>query len=211
MYKKNVIFDFDGTIADTLDAAVNIYNAIAPKYHCKPVKMEDKDILRGKRPQDFFKDYGVTSFKLPFLLIHIRGELKKHIINTPLVKDISSALKDLKDAGYNLGILTSNSKENVDMFLFANKLTEIFDFIYSSKNIFGKDKDILHLLKNRNIKKDNVVYVGDETRDIEAAKRVGIPIIAVSWGFNTREILVAQGPSYIIDEPGELLNCLSRF
>ncbi len=211
MYKKNVIFDFDGTIADTLDAAVNIYNAIAPKYHCKPVKMEDKDILRGKRPQDFFKDYGVTSFKLPFLLIHIRGELKKHIINTPLVKDISIALKDLKDAGYNLGILTSNSKENVDMFLFANKLTEIFDFIYSSKNVFGKDKDILHLLKNRNIKKDNVVYVGDETRDIEAAKRVGIPIIAVSWGFNTREILVAQGPSYIIDEPGELLNCLSRF
>lgn len=210
MSKKTIIFDFDGTIANTLDAVVDIYNRIAPKYRCKIVQHEDRKKLQAQRPQEFLKNYGVTNFKLPFLLLLVRKELRGEINNIEPIKDIIQALCDIKAAGFSLGIMTSNSKENVAVFLAANGLKGVFDFVYSGKNIFGKDKVIGQLLKNHQIKKDLAIYVGDETRDIEAAKKVGIPVVAVSWGFNTKEILAAQEPYEVIDNPKSLLECLRK-
>ena len=116
----------------------------------------------------------------------------------------------LKNTGFNLGILSSNSKINVCKFLENNNLDNIFDFIYSSRHLFGKDKTLLRLLKKRNIPKKNAVYVGDETRDIEAAKKAGISIVSVSWGFNSRKTLEALQPDQIAGSPGELIACLQR-
>ncbi len=207
---KTIIFDFDGTIANTLDAVVNIYNDIAPKYNCKPVKHKDRKKLQAKRPQEFLKNYGVNHLKLFFLVIHTRRKLRNEIGNIKPIIGITQALKELKIAGFNLGIMTSNSKINVNIFLEMNGIKNIFDFIYTSKNIFGKDKTINQLLKNHKIRKDSVVYVGDETRDIEAARKVGIPIVAVSWGFNAREILALSEPDKIIDNPKKMLECLQK-
>jgi len=211
MSKKTIIFDFDGTIANTLDAVVNIYNRIAPRFHCRIVQQEDRIKLQSQKPQAFLKSYGVSNFKLPFLLLRVRKELRSEIADIKLIKDIFKPLQDIKNAGFNLGIMTSNSKENVNIFLEINGLIGVFDFIYSGNNIFGKDKKIKRLLQEQKIQKDSAVYVGDETRDIEAAKKVGIPIVAVSWGFNTKEILAALRPNAIVDDPNQLLEYLRKF
>ncbi len=210
MRKKTVIFDFDGTILNTLDAVVDIYNKIAPEFRCKIVKEEDRKKLRAKRPQEFLKDYGVTNFKIPFLLIRVRKELRGEIENIEPITGIIQALKEIKAAGFRLGIMTSNSKDNVKIFSQMHGINDVFDFIHSGRNIFGKDKVISQLLRDQNIEKDYAIYVGDETRDIEAAKKVGIPVVAVSWGFNTREILAAQHPNEVIDDPKSLLECLQK-
>jgi len=210
MSKKIIIFDFDGTIANTLDAVVDIYNRIAPDFRCKIVKQEDRKKLQAKRPQEFLKDYGVTNFKLPFLLLRVRKELHGEIKNINPIEGMVQALKDIKDAEFNLGIMTSNSKENIATFLELHGLNSVFDFIYSGRNIFGKEKVINKLLKNRKIIKENAVYVGDETRDIEASKKAGIPVVAVSWGFNTSEILAASHPNAVVDSPKQLLECLRK-
>jgi len=207
---RTIIFDFDGTIANTLDAVVNIYNEIAPKYRCKLVKYEDRKKLQAKRPQEFLKNYGVTNFKLFFLLIHSRRKLRNEIENIKPISGIIETLKELKTAGFKLGIMTSNSKKNVNIFLEMNDIKSIFDFIYTSKNIFGKDKTINKLLQSHKIEKKSVIYIGDETRDVEAAKRLGIPMIAVSWGFNARETLTASKPNKVIDHPKDLLECLQK-
>lgn len=208
MGKKTIIFDFDGTIANTLDAIVNIYNRIAPNFRCRTVQQEDRNQLRTKRPQEFLKDYGVTKFKLPFLLLRVRKELRGEINNIKPIHGIIHALKEIKTDGFILGIMTSNSKENVKIFLQANELNGVFDFIYSGRNIFGKDRVIGRLLRDHKIKKQAAIYVGDETRDIEAAKKVNISVVAVSWGFNTPEILAASQPNNVIDHPKQLLECL---
>lgn len=211
MKQKIAIFDFDGTIADTLDAVVNIYNKIASKYNCKEVREEDRKKLQAKKPQEFLKDYGLTNFKLPFVLLKIRRGLKSEIENIKPIKGMVQTLKDIKNAGFVVGVMTSNSKENVESFFKLHDLNGIFDFIYSGKNLFGKDKVLKRLLKKHKIDKEIVVYIGDETRDIEAAKKVGMPVVAVSWGFNSKEILVSQMPNAIVDEPEKLLNVLESF
>lgn len=208
MPSKTIIFDFDGTIADTLDAAIKIYNDLAPKFYCKTVAIEDKEKFRHKKPQELFKILDISWFKLPFLLFKIQKELHKQIETIKPVENIVSALNALKTSGYSLGILTSNSKENVSAFLRKNELDNLFNFTHSDGNFFGKHRAMQRCLKIQNLTTESVVYIGDETRDIEAAKKAGIPIVAVSWGFNSRGALVDFGPNGIVDAPEELIKIL---
>lgn len=207
---KHVVFDFDGTIANTLDLAFKIYNRIAPEYDCKSVEQKDVVLLRTEKPQRLLKSYGVSNYKLLLLVLRIRKELSKHISEIELVEDIRDSLYEIKNAGFRLGILTSNSIDNVRRFLADNDLSGIVDFIYSGKSLFGKELIIKRMLKNENVSRESMVYVGDETRDIEASVKAGIPVIAVCWGLNTRELLESLLPDQIVDEPKELLACVQR-
>ena len=60
------------------------------------------------------------------------------------------------------------------------------------------------------MRKDEVVYVGDEVRDIKAAKRAGMKIIAASWGYNEREALEKYKPDLIVDRPVELIEVVEK-
>ena len=200
-----VIFDFDGTIADTLDTSLRIYNEVAPEYDFSPITEDLREILRAQKPQEILKAYGISKRKLFLLLLRIRKELGRHIHDTRPAEGMPTALQEMKEAGYKLGILTSNAAANVSRFLEANSLSGIFGFIYSGKSLFGKDRVIRHMLSRENISADNVIYVGDETRDVEACKKTGIPVIAVSWGLSHREIMASLLPDKIADKPEELL------
>jgi len=119
-------------------------------------------------------------------------------------------LKEIKKEGLRLGILTSNSGKNVRAFLAYNNLSELIDFIYSGKSLFVKDEVLKRLTDNKKILRENLIYVGDETRDIEASKRAGIPVIAVTWGLNNRDILAAMNPDQMAHTPEDLLRCVHR-
>ncbi len=205
-----IIFDFDGTIADTFDLALEIYNTIAPEYNCRPAGPEDHELLRTKKPQELLKTYGVTRLKLLTLLLRIRKELSRHIPDIKLVSGMEASLQEIRNSGYKMGILTSNSVSNVSKFLDINNLSGLFDFIYSGRSLFGKEKVIRRLLMHEQLSADRVIYVGDETRDIEASKNAGIPVVAVSWGLNRREVLASLSPDQIADDPKELRGCLLR-
>ena len=205
-----IIFDFDGTIADTFDLALEIYNTIAPEYNCRPAGPEDHELLRTKKPQELLKTYGVSRLKLLTLLLRIRKELSRHIPDIKLVSGMEASLREIRNSGYKMGILTSNSVSNVSKFLDINNLSGLFDFIYSGRSLFGKEKVIRRLLIHENLSVERVIYVGDETRDIEASKNAGIPVVAVSWGLNRREVLASLSPDQIADDPKELQGCLLR-
>jgi len=121
-----------------------------------------------------------------------------------LFDNMEKALRDIREAGFGLGILTSNSVENVRQFLELNNLTALFDFIYSGRNFLGKERVIRKMMIREQLHAERIVYVGDETRDIEACQAAGIPVIAVSWGLNRRELLASLSPDHIADRPEEL-------
>ncbi len=203
-----IIFDFDGTIADTLDMALVIYNRIAPEYNTIHAGEKERELIRTKKPQELLKTYGISSLKLLTMLLRIRKELKRHISEVKPVSGMEAALREIRNAGYKLGILTSNSLENVREFLEINNLSSLFDFIHSGKSLLGKEKVIRKLLIHEQLSSDRVVYVGDETRDIEACRAAKIPVIAVSWGLNSRDLLASHSPDQIADKPEELIECV---
>jgi phosphoglycolate phosphatase-like HAD superfamily hydrolase len=209
MSEKVIIFDFDGTIADTLDAIVNISNRLAADFGYKQTSIAEIAQLQNLNSRQIIKQSGISIFKVPFLIRKVKGELNKEIQRLKPIPGIKEALIDLKSQGNELLIITSNSKENVMLFLEKNNMHDLFNFIYSGATLFGKSKVINKILLQENLKFEEVIYVGDETRDIEAARKSYIKAIAVSWGFNSQEALAAQNPDFLIHKPNELINVIA--
>lgn len=205
-----IIFDFDGTIADTFDAIVNITNGLAVDFGYQKITAEELAVLRNLNYREVIKQSRVSILKLPFLVNKVKSELKSQVPHLSPIIGIPDALTELKNHGYELAIITSNSQENVLEFLQINNLENIFTYIYTGAKIFGKTRTINKFIRKHQLQPQQVVYVGDETRDIEAAKRANVKVIAVTWGFNYKEILAAQQPDFLIDQPSQILDVLSR-
>jgi HAD superfamily hydrolase (TIGR01549 family) len=205
-----IVLDFDGTIADTIDHALTIYNNIAQEYACKPISEEDKKGISLHQSKEVLETYGITKLKLLLLSLRIRKEMGKQMSAITPVEGIKESFQALKNSGYRLGILTSNSVSNVSLFMKSNGLADMIDFIYSGKSLFGKDKVMAHMFEKEGLSKKDVIYVGDEKRDIEACKKVGIPIIAVTWGISDSTTLENLHPDKIAYTPGELLPCIQQ-
>lgn len=201
---RTLIFDFDGTIADTLSAIIRLVNEHADDYHIRPLGDSDVDELRGMSNIDIIKKYKVPLVKVPSLVLRAQKELNQRIDEMTLFPGIRDLILELKGLGVQLGILTSNSRENVLKFLRAQKL-DVFDFIHAEQNFFGKNWALLHLLKKHGLKKDEVLYVGDEVRDIEACQKVGVPVIAVTWGFHRRKLLADKDPTFLVDAAPDIM------
>ena len=207
---KTILFDFDGTLANTLKTVVEIYNKVAPEYNCKTVELEDVSRLQAMTISHLMKEQGISHITLAILLVRVRKELHINIDHVKPFFGIEEQLQTLKRMGYQLGIMSSNSQKNVHTFLESNNMKHLFDFVHTSKNIFGKHTAIKRIISNLSLQKNDVVYVGDETRDIEACKKIGVKIAAVSWGYNLPEVLQAMQPDVLIDEPHSLANCISK-
>ena len=201
---KTIIFDFDGTIADNLSVVIKIYNKIADKYRTNKVAKEEIQVYRSMKPFDILRKLKITAFKLPFIAGTIRKQMKSQITDIPIFANISDILKQLKDKGYNLGILSSNSVQNIKIFLDHYQI-DFFNYIFSCKNIFGKHKSLTKFIKNYNLKNADVIYIGDEIRDIDASRKVGVKIISACWGYNDKDSLCTENPESFAEKPADLL------
>jgi phosphoglycolate phosphatase len=205
MDQKTIIFDFDGTIANTVEEGIRLFNQLAPSYGFKLITKENKEALRGKQPFEGLKELNIPLYKLAFIIGKMRNGLKAHIKSSPAYPEISEVLPELKRRGYYIAMLSSNTEENIWHFLENHGLAEYFDSINTATNIFGKARHITKLINSLNINPANVYYIGDEVRDMYAAKSAGVKAVGVTWGLNDRAILEKQTPAYVIDHPNELL------
>jgi len=134
-----IIFDFDGTIANTLESIIDIMNGLADEFGFRKIKKEDVKYLRGKRPREILKYLGISLFKLPFVIKRARKEINSHIAELHPSVDWLPILKVLKESGNDckLGILTTNIKENVNAFLYAIDF-DLFSSLYITYFISNK-------------------------------------------------------------------------
>jgi phosphoglycolate phosphatase len=203
---KVVIFDFDGTIADTMKYGQNIANKLAEEFGFRRIKEHEIPIIQNKTAQEIIKYLEIPMLKLPRIISRAHQELHLEMDNIEPIAGLKDVLFEIKNAVDQLGIITSNSKKNVEKFLKKHNLDDIVDFIDSSTRIMGKSHQIKTIIKKHKFSKEKTLYVGDETRDIEATKKVGIKIAAVTWGFNSSERLTDFEPDYLVDEPEQLIH-----
>ncbi|MEI8067961.1 MAG: HAD-IA family hydrolase [Candidatus Shapirobacteria bacterium] len=204
----DVIFDFDGTIVDTFDLSIKIFNEVSGEFNFREIT--DKEVKKWK---DFgikkiLKEVNISIFKLPKIISRVQEIQTERIDEVVVFDGVLKVMKELQDRGYGLGILTSNSKANVEFFFNKHKFKGI-KYIYSGNSLFGKDKLIKKLLKKNDLKKEQVIYLGDEIRDVESCQKAGIKIIAVSWGYNSKKALEGSKPNYLVDKPKEILDILN--
>ena len=207
---KVIIFDFDGTLADTIDVLLRITNRLSVEFGFKSATKEELAQLSNLTSWQLLRYSGISIFKFPLLIRTLKAELRNEIPHIQLFSGIKEVLLELKNRGFILGIITSNSRENVLASMESNGLQGTFDFI-DSATTFGKHKIIYRWLKLENFNPKQVVYVGDEVRDIDAAKRTGIKVIAVNWGFNSQSALAAHYPDFLIERPEQLIEIIDNW
>jgi HAD superfamily hydrolase (TIGR01509 family) len=207
---KVIIFDFDGTLADTIDVLLSITNRLSAELGFKSATKEELAQLSNLTSWQLLRYSGISIFKFPLLIRTLKAELRNEIPHIQLFSGIKEVLLELKKRGFILGIITSNSRENVLASMESNGLQGTFDFI-DSATTFGKHKIIYRWLKREKLNPEQVVYVGDEVRDIDAAKRTGIKVIAVNWGFNSQSALAAHHPDFLIERPEQLIEIIDNW
>ena len=199
------LFDFDGTIADTRSVAHCILNDMAREYGFKELPLEHLEAARDMGTREFIRHLGISNWRVPSIarrglqLLHERIDQVNPIIGMPEV------LSTLHGQGHRIGILTSNSETNVTEFLRRNNLP-YFHFVRTSSKLFGKSREMKKILRAEKVAPEAGHYVGDETRDIEAARETGLRMAAVTWGYNSPGALAALNPHHLIGSPQELLD-----
>lgn len=205
---SNIIFDFDGTIANTEHIFLESINKYAKTFGYPRTSVETLDQLKNNALADLIKLYKINFIKLPFLARAVLIDMSKRLTEAKLFPGIKDCLLELKAQGKDIYILSSNSKGNINKF-FKNENLEIFKDVYTSFNLFGKAAKIKALTKKYKISIDSCIYVGDEVRDIVACKEAGLKIISVDWGFNSNQLLNTYNPDYLISNPSEIIKIVN--
>lgn len=201
----HLIFDFDGTLVDSLDKTIDIFNILADKFNFGKISKGEVAELKNLSSKELIKHLKIPFYKIPKVLSKARKQMSGEIEKLTPFANIPPVLKKMHEANFSLGILTSNSEENVSVWLRTHKMQDLFNFIHIEPNYFGKTHLIKKILKKYGMNKREVFYIGDETRDIDAAKQNQICSVAVTWGFNSEEILLQYKPHYIAKIPEDLL------
>lgn len=206
-----LIFDFDGTIADTLNTIVTITNRLAADYGHPQTTPERLKYLRTLNTAQLIAQSHVPLFQVPFLMRQVRRELRHEICHISPIAQLSPVLHSLHQADYEMMIASSNAPSSIRKFLENHGLDSVFSQVYGNIGLLGKARSLRRIMRRHRLAPAEVLYVGDETRDIEAAHVQNVAVAAVAWGFSDRTALVAQNPTYLVDSPAELLLVVEQF
>lgn len=204
-----LLFDFDGTLADSLSAIVTITNRLAPEFGYRPTPLEEVDALKGLTARQLIRYSGIPLLKIPALLRRVRAELRQQTAHIPPCAGMPAVIRQLHAHQHQLGVVTSNTPEAVRAFLAVQGLEHCFFSIDGGGTLFRKGKLINQCLDRYQLSPQQTVYVGDEVRDVDAARFAGVCPVSVTWGFNNREALVAAQPDWVIDMP-EMLKDIAK-
>lgn len=196
-------FDFDGTLADTMPWFNSILNTVADKYGFRKIDAAERDQLRHRDAGEILKFLGIPLWKLPAIMAHVRTLMQEIDPGVHLFDGIPDALARLKAGGLRLAVVSSNSLENVQRVL-GPDTASLFDDYECGTDLFGKAAKIDRLLQRHGTPPERFLLVGDEMRDIDAARKAGVRVGSVAWGYNHVDALRDRGPDELFMQVAEL-------
>lgn len=198
-----IVFDFDGTLADSLGPALAIFNRLAPSFGLSAIT--DLEAARATPTRQLLKQHGIRFWRLPKLIRAFQSAVAAEAHALKLHDGLSGVLKELADRGYRLGVLSSNREDNIRSCLRANGIEDRFAFVIGYPKLFGKAKALRRILKAERVPRADVLFVGDELRDVEAGRKAKVATAAVTWGFHAEPLLAASGATFVVHHPADLL------
>lgn len=198
---KAIIFDFDGTIADSFTIFIDALQSVTRKK--TPLLAHEIEDLRKSTTKEIIKKLGIKPWQIPRLVVRGRHEISSVMDKVQAFAGMPEVLQELAQR-YEIFILSTNSTENITKFLAKHDLHDTVTRIYGSIGLMGKSASLKRLLVKQKYSPAECIYVGDETRDIEAAHKSNLKCIAVKWGFNHPDILATLQPEALVGTPREL-------
>jgi phosphoglycolate phosphatase len=202
-----VIFDFDGTLANTLPWIISLIDEIVEKFRIKSPDKSQLQSMRSYSPRQLMKMHEVSIWKLPRMVKFVRNRMKNEAHQILPFEGSDKILRALTDRKIQLAMVTTNSKTNIRKVL-GEELFSLFSIFEDRIPMFGKSAALKRVLKKSGVPSNQTLCVGDESRDIIAAHHKRIPIAAVTWGYANPESLLEHVPEFIVNTFEELLKII---
>ncbi|RYL95257.1 HAD-IIIA family hydrolase [Sporolactobacillus sp. THM7-4] len=202
---KTIIFDFDGTLVDSKEVLISTYNQLAERHHYKKFHIEELDRFMKLPLKEQCRSMQIPFHKIPQIIFELLKGYKSSLKKIRFIEGINELLYTLKKSGYELAIISSNAEKNIQQFLSANDV-HYFSTVMCSGDVYRKDRMINKFLKKNHLRTSQVIYVGDEARDIIAGKKSGVKVIWAAWGFDSFEIVKRAKPDFIAKKPNEIID-----
>lgn len=204
-----VIFDFDGTLADSLPWFSRVLNDVADRYRFKRVAAHEEDMLRTMDGRELMRHLGIPTWKLPLIVRYMRKRKAQELDQTRLFDGVDRMLRELSEAGIALALVSSNTEPNVRTILGAANAS-LIRYFECGASLFGKSSHFRKVLRRSGTPASDAICIGDEIRDLEAAQKAGIAFGAVTWGFATADALIARSPAVVFRSLDEIADRLAR-
>lgn len=198
------IFDFDGTLADTGELMSAVLQRAAVRFGFRQTTPAEVEKLRGLPNREIIRYLGVPLWKIPAIAAYARQIAAAEVERCKLFPGTHRMLAELADAGVVLAVVTSNSEETVRRVLGDETAAKI-TYYECGASLFGKAPKFKNILRKSGVPRSSVLAIGDESRDMEAAKTAGIAAGAVTWGYATAELLRTYKPAEIFNTREELV------
>jgi phosphoglycolate phosphatase len=205
---KLAIFDFDGTLADSAAWFRRQLNPLAQRFGFRQVGEAELEELRGLPNREIVRRLEIPFWRLPAIARHMRALAARDAESIALFDGIGEMLAALNGHGMRLAVVSSNAEANVRRILGPGHAA-LIDHYDCGAALFGKAKKLRSVARRAGVPPDRVIVIGDETRDIEAARAAGMDSAAVGWGYATPEALAEVGPTLACASVDELVARLS--
>lgn len=200
---KLAIFDFDGTLADSLSWFTVAMNEAADRFGFRRVDAAEAEMLRGRTAWQVIEHVGMPMWKAPMVTRYMRARLAREAPAIPLFPGVGAALEALAERGVVLSIVSTNSEANVRRVLGARHAALVSHYGCSA-SLFGKRPKLRRVLAASGVAPAEALCIGDELRDLHAARAERIPFGAVAWGFTKVEALAAHAPEELFHRVEEI-------
>lgn len=200
-----VIFDFDGTLSDSGDWFLSVVDDLARRFKFRTVQPDEVDMLRHKSSREVIDFLGISRWKLPLIARHLRRLVGRNAHQIDLFPGTPDLLEQLAATGVKIALVTSNAEENARKILGPVHAARIDCFACGS-SLFGKAPKFRRVLKKMGMRPAEVLAIGDETRDVDAAREVGMRAGSVLWGYAAEDLLAAMQPDVMFREPQDILD-----
>ena len=207
MSYRYVIFDFDGTLADSLPFLLSCLGELARTHGFREPSPEEWPRLRAGSLTELLASLRIPLWQVPRIARHYRRLLAQRGEAVTPFAEIPSTLERLRAAGLQLGLATSNSAASVRQVL--PDAQHLFSDGEFDIPLLGKARRLLRLLRRQGIAASESLYIGDELRDLQAARRAGLPCAGVAWGYGCAATLREQRPDLFFERPADLLRLAS--
>jgi phosphoglycolate phosphatase len=203
-----VIFDMDGTLADSFPWFAKVLNTVAEKHRFRKVAPHEVDMLRRLDSRAILAWLGVPLWKAPRIARDMRALKTQHLHEIPLFPGVERLLEELAARSVVLAIASSDAEDNVRHTLGASNAKKIAHYACAS-SMFGKRAKFQSILKRAGIGPAQAIAIGDETRDAEAARAAGVAFGAVSWGYARLDALTPHAPDHVFSSIEDILAVLA--
>jgi phosphoglycolate phosphatase len=201
------IFDLDGTLVDSFPWFLGVVNDVASDYGFRRIDDAEIESLRHAGPREILRRLEVPLWKLPAIARHMRALKRQPLHATPLFEGVPAILQALRAAGLSLALVSSDSEDNARRQLGDNVV--LFSQFACGASLFGEAAKFRTVTRRCGVAAERTIAIGDEARDIEAARAAGIACGAATWGYAAAPALVALQPDKVFISVGDIAEQLT--